>query len=750
MSGAARPLVVVELPGPITARAGRFLALQGHEVVRVVTDRRPPEPGVGVWDLGKSTLAAPGGELADEELDAALRRADAALVGDQSGDIPERLQRRFPGLDIVCLTPWGRTGPDAGRPASDHTIAAAGGWTAQIGHPGEPPLTPPGEQAWALTGVAGAFAVHLGALRHARRSGRGTVFDIAALEVVAATLEVGALTWLHERRGAPRPGRRHPLVPHELLRARDGWVAAGLGGNDSMWQRLSRWLAEQGEAGLHDARFADADSRIAARHSIFEVLARFCADRRRVELWHEAQHRRLPWAAVLQPAEVVASPQLAWRGFFRHEKLDDVGDVLVPGLPATVTRNERRSGSGRSPTAPARGVGTGSLSGVRVLDLTWVLAGPFATRLLADHGADVVKVESAHRPDPTRWSTAMHLGPGPVDDPETSGYFANHNRNKRSITLNLRRPEALEALRRLIASADVVVDNYAAGTLARWGLDRAALWRIRDDLIIAELSGTGQTGPWSHFVSYADAVSALSGLTALTVDQRGDAVGVVFGLADLIAGYHGALAIVDALQQRSSTGEGAYLDLSQLEAVACNLTASLVHRPDGSLVAGPVPTTADLVLRCAGEDSWCAVSLPVDPTERGIRLRRLTIGHRHAGGPRHGRGQAWLARVAAGCTPDELADALCRVGIPAAVVADGRRLVEQQQQLAARHFYLPVVHPVAGSSVVEGDPVLVDGRRPPVRLPAPLLGQDTAEVLSSLGGYDDAQLERLATAGATS
>lgn len=751
MSATPVPLTIVEFAGPITACAGRFLAMQGHQVLRVASDRTDDDNRVDVaWRAGKVVLVPTPGDPMEGELGATLRSADAALVGEQTGDLPDRLHRRFPQLDVVCLTPWGRTGPHADRPATDHTIAAAGGWMGQIGFPGEAPLCPPGEQAWVLAGVAGALAVQLGALRRERRR-VGTMFDVAALEVVAATLEVGALAWLHEGRTVPRPGRRHPLVPHQLLRARDGWIAAGLGGNDSMWERLRDWLAQEGEAGLLAAEFSDATSRLAARPAIFEVLARHCSTRGRIELWNEAQHRRLPWAAVLEPAEVTTSAQLSAREFFRAEKVDDVGDVLTPGLPVRVTVNESAPRPSSAPASATAGIGdAAALDGVRVLDLTWVLAGPFATRLLADHGAEVIKVESIHRPDPTRWSPAMHLGPGPMDDPETSGYFANHNRNKLSISLNLRRPEGLDVLRRLVASVDVIVDNYSAGTLARWGLDRDSLWRIRPDLIIAECSGMGQHGPWSHFVSYADGISALSGLTALTVDRRGEAVGVVFGLGDLVAGYHGALAVAAALRERVHTGRGAYLDLSQLEAVACNLAPLLAHRPDGSLV-GPEPSaTLDIVVQCANDDRWCAVSLPSDPTERAIRLRRVTIGRHCQGAPDHRRGVTWLTKVALQSPPDELAEALSLVGIAAAVVADGRRLVEREPQLAARRFYLPVAHPVGGSYLVEGDPILVDGRRPPVRQYAPLLGQHTRDVLAGLGGYSADEIDRFASEGITS
>ena len=509
-------LAVVEAAGPITSRAGRILALLGHVVTRV---------GRGVigepWDAGKQPSAS-------TDVAQLAPGADVVLLGAEHAADAESLAAVGP--HVVVMTPWGRRDGHAELPASAHVVAAAGGWSALIGRPEGRPLTPPDEQAWLLTAVAGSIAALLGA--------RGSVSEIAAVDVVASTLEAGALSWIHDKRTAPRPGRDHPLVLHQLLRAADGWIATGLGGNDEMFGRLRDWLADEGRATLTEPRFATGASRVAHRAEIADELRSFCSTRSRSELTTQAQVRRVPWAGVLAPNEVVSSAQLVARGFFGAD-----GPVRgAPRLPWLTTPGPPR------PTPDVRQDRSGLLHGITVLDLTWVLAGPFATRILGDHGADVVKVESLARPDPTRFSAAMHLGadrqPGAG---ETSGYFANHNRNKRSLALNLRAPGGLAVLRRLIAASDVVVDNFSAGTLARWGLGADDLWAIRPDLVIAELSGMGQTGPWHDYVSYADAVSALSGLTALTVDDDGEPLGVVFGFADLVAGYHGALAIVSAL-----------------------------------------------------------------------------------------------------------------------------------------------------------------------------------------------------------
>jgi crotonobetainyl-CoA:carnitine CoA-transferase CaiB-like acyl-CoA transferase len=499
-------------------------------------------------------------------------------------------------------------------------------------------------------------------------------------------------------------------VPHQLLRAADGWVATGLGGNDSMWERLRDWLAAAGDSSLADAAYAASADRAIHRADIASVLRRFCGTRTRADLMTEAQSRRVPWAAVLTPSEVAASAHMLARRFVPRN---------TAGVAARVPWLTTPSPTGAIPAA-GDDAGRRLLEGITVLDLTWVLAGPFATRILADHGADVIKVESVARPDPTRFSPAMHLGAGRSPGAgETSGYFANHNRNKRSVALNLRHTDALAVLRRLIAASDVVVDNFSAGTLASWGLGPDELWALRPDLVVAELSGMGQTGPWRDYVSYADAVSALSGLTALTREHDGEPIGVVFGLADLVAGYHGALAVVSALWQRSRTGRGAYLDIAQLEAMAFNLSSSLATAAEGSTADTRCP--GDVVIRCA-DDEWCAASLGEDSS--------------HA-----------VSRRAAEVAAEELAAELRSQGFPAARVADGRYLVEIDGDGRAVPFYGAVDHPVIGEHLVELDPIAVDGTRPAIRRGAPLLGQDTRDVLTALGGYADTEVDDLEARG---
>jgi len=261
---------------------------------------------------------------------------------------------------------------------------------------------------------------------------------------------------------------------------------------------------------------------------------------------------------VASPSELTGNPQLRDRGFFLQIDTDsgqvvDAGFPFAsPGLPRPVRLREpqyveadatwagttsatlgllrgwpartsvhvearsARSGSSRQACEPSAETTStarrdSALDGVRVLDLTWVLAGPYVTKILGEHGADIVKVESAHRQDPTRFSPSMRLRPGA--SPDESGYFLNFNCNKRSLTPNLRTEEGRDLLRRLVSVVDVVVENFSPGVLDRWGLGYERMREQNPDVILVSMAGAGQTGPWRRAVTFADTLAAMSGLT---------------------------------------------------------------------------------------------------------------------------------------------------------------------------------------------------------------------------------------------
>jgi len=756
---------IVELAGPFARFAGRLLVGLGHEVVLVEppggdTDRHEDGDGFAHWHAGKRSVTL---DPADSDgLRRLLSGADVLLDGTPEGAGPAA-----EGLDHlvhVRVTPFGLVGPRSGWQGTDLVVAALGGMLAQAGDPDGPPLHLPENQAEHLAGVNAAIAVLLG-LR-ARRRGPGQLVDVSAQACVAAALEAGTLAYLHEDRVPPRPGRVHPLVPHGLFRAADGHLGGGLGGSPRMWDALLDWLCEEGaQADLTEPRWQDPVERKRHQEHVFKVVQDFVGRWPKAEFAQRAQARKLPWAAVDLPCELPGNPQLAARNFFtRVADRTDLGfpfafpeghrvtelTVAGPGDDQALL-DERRS----VPVGRIEGAAPGrpALDGVRVLDLTWVLAGPYCTKVLADHGADVLKVESLSRPAPTRFAPFMHLSRGPHTDPDTNGYFNEVNRNKLSIALDTRTDEGVAVLRDLIAHCDVLVENFSATVMTRLGLGYDTLRKINPRLVYVSMSGMGHTGPRAGWVSYADTVSASSGLTGLTGWGPDDVVGVIYGHGDIVAGLQAALATVAALEHREATGRGQHIDLSQLEAIAAHMGTSLLtasRSPAGNTHPRWSPQG---VYRCLGADRWLAVSVRSDEEWAalcGVVGRPDLAARLPAADDR--RRESSLVDGALGdwartLPADLAAELLQEAGIPAGAVQDGRELVEHDPQLRARGFYVRMAHPAAGAFLHEGVPIRLTGTPGSIRRPAPLLGADTEEVLREVADLSPERLDRLREAG---
>ncbi|MER5434161.1 CoA transferase [Streptomyces sp. NPDC002588] len=754
---------VVELTGPFTRFAGRLLVGLGHEVVLVEPPGGDPDrledPDAFVhWHAGKRSVTL---DPADRGgLRRLLEGADVLLDGTPEG------AEGADGLDHlvhVRVTPFGLVGPRSDWQGTDLVVAALGGMLAQVGDPDGPPLRLPENQAEQLAGVNAAIAALLG-LR-ARRRGTGQLVDVSAQACVAAALEAGTLAYLHEDRVPPRPGRVHPLVPHGLFRAADGHLGGGLGGSPRMWDALLAWLCEEGaEADLAEPRWQDPVERKTHQEHVFKVVQDFVGAWPKAEFAERAQARKLPWAAVDLPCELPDNPQLAARDFFT--RVDGRTDL---GFPFAFPEGHRRTaltvarpGADQAlldearPVRPAEGAAPAArpaLDGVRVLDLTWVLAGPYCTKVLADHGADVIKVESAGRPDPTRFAPFMHLSRGPHTDPNTNGYFNEVNRNKRSVALDTRTEDGVAVLRELIARCDVLVENFSATVLTRMGLGYDTLREINPGLVYVSMSGMGHTGPRAGWVSYADTVSASSGLTGLTGWGPDDVVGVIYGHGDIVAGLQAALATVAALEHRAETGRGQHIDLSQLEAIAAHMGTSLLTAAR-SLAGNTHPRWSPQgVYRCLGADRWLAVSVRSDEEWTSLCrvLERPDLAERLPTADDRRRESdlvddalgAWARTLSA----DLAAELLQAAGIPAGAVQDGRELVEHDPQLRARGFYVRAEHPVAGAFLHEGVPIRLTGTPGSVRGPAPVLGADTDAVLREVAGLSPERLGELREAG---
>lgn len=376
------------------------------------------------------------------------------------------------------------------------------------------------------------------------------------------------------------------------------------------------------------------------------------------------------------------------------------------------------------------------LQDLRVIDFTWVLAGPFATRILADWGAEVIKVQSG-----------VTMG---GDDRNIGGYFNTWNRNKLGIALNLVKPEAIEVARRLIDISDIVIENFSPRVMKNWGLDYSILRKRKPDLIMLSLSGLGQDGPWRDFTAFGPTIQALSGITLLTAFPGGPPLGLGYSYADHIAGLTGVLAVLECLEVRQKTGRGQYIDLSELEAMSSLLGTSLLDYGANGRIARPTGNRPEYrmaapygVYRCTGQDRWCAIAVY---TEQEWEAFVAVMGNPSWAGDQRFASlldrwqnidqldslvQEWTLERSA----EEVMNLLQGVGIAAGVVQDAADLA-RDPQLKARDFFVELEHPVLGKNISDGSPVKLSDTSAQFGRAAPLLGQDNEYVYRELLGMD--------------
>ncbi len=396
------------------------------------------------------------------------------------------------------------------------------------------------------------------------------------------------------------------------------------------------------------------------------------------------------------------------------------------------------------PTDPTAGA---PLAGLRVLDFTWVVAGPVATRTLADLGADVIKVE---RRD------AVDFGD------RRGGLSGTLMRGKRSIVLNLADARGVALARRLALASDVVVDNFSTRVMPNLGLDHASLRAERPALICVRMTGYGLDGPDADKVSYGPTLQALTGYTLGMAEPGGPPAGFGYSYSDLAAGNLGALAVLAALWHRRRTGEGGVVDLAQQEAVASLLGPLLldfaVHgrawTPVGN-ASQEAPGAPHGVYPCAGDDRWLAISVFDDDEWRALAgvagdppwTREARFASR-GGRVTHA---AELDALVAGWTrtldAETAAARLQAAGVPAGRVADAADLCAHDPQLAARGHFADVPTPEGRSVRIDGPAFLLSATPARVRGPGPLLGEHTDAVLAGVLGLAGDDIAALRAAG---
>ena len=390
----------------------------------------------------------------------------------------------------------------------------------------------------------------------------------------------------------------------------------------------------------------------------------------------------------------------------------------------------------------------GPLDGYRVLDFGWVLAGAVPGMILADMGAEVIKVETRQRMDYMRLGRPI-VGDEP--DPEQNPMFHNVNRGKRSITLNTTRPEAVKLARRLAAECDVVIENFSPGVMERLGLDYETLSVENSRLVMASITSNGQTGPLRDLRAYAPSIGALSGLDSTmgyeaTDGEGGRPLGLKHAYADLSGALHAVFAIVSALHHRTTTGRGQYIDISMLRATVATMGAGLMEYE----LTGRVPQPKgnyDPVMApygnypCAGEDEWVSIAVRTDEEWRGLveamgcpawadlpefASRYARLNHRR-------ELDARLSEWTRERTPWEATELLQSHGVAAFPVLDAEgRLFNPH--FRERGLYTDIEHPALGTEPIFNLMWQLSRTPPSIQRHAPLLGEHNREVFCGLLG----------------
>jgi crotonobetainyl-CoA:carnitine CoA-transferase CaiB-like acyl-CoA transferase len=401
-------------------------------------------------------------------------------------------------------------------------------------------------------------------------------------------------------------------------------------------------------------------------------------------------------------------------------------------------------------------VPSGALSHLRVLDLSRVLAGPWASQALADLGADVIKIERPGTGDETRaWGPPWLRRPDGAETPE-SAYFASANRGKRSVALDVTRPEGQAIVRRLAERSDVLLENFKVGTLARYGLGYEDLARVNPALVYCSITGFGQTGPYRSRPGYDFMIQAMGGLMSVT-GEPGAPMKVGVAITDLLTGMYAATAVLAALAHRDRSGRGQWIDLALLDVQV----ATLANQGEGFLASGRVPgrlgnahpsivpyqafAAADgHVVLAVGNDGQferlCEVAgrpdLARDPR---FRTNAARVEHR-------AEVVAALAPLLAARTAAEWIAALEGAGVPCGPINDLAQ-VFADPQVRHRGLRVEAPHPVAGAVPMVASPIRLSGTPISHDVAPPTLGQHTRDVLVELLGMDDAEVVALREKG---
>lgn len=664
----------------------------------------------------------------------------------------EQVRAWNPRAIFTSVTGFGSFGPHAGYQASHLVACAVGGWAQLCGTPDREPLQAGGAITETLTGAYAAAATLLAILGRSRH-GAGEHVDVSMQQAVLCGAQIPSL--LYEYRGIV--AERYSSVgagagAAYMLPTRDGFI--GLNALTlPQWRMLCRLLGREDIA--TDERYqgiswAQPDARLEEIRAIFRQAV---AGRSAEALFHEAQKHRVPFGLVPDLETLAALPPHRERGFFQHVQHPVCGAVQVPGVPfhsaeaEVVIRRPPLLGEHTAevlstlPTQEPETAPDGStaepnplpLDGLKVLDLSMFFAGPSLAQILADAGADVIKVESVQRIDGWRGSGTQAAG-SEIPTWEASPYFNWINRNKRDVTLNLKDPRGVAVVETLARTADVLIENYTPRVMQEFGLDYESLERINPRLIMISLSGFGARTTWRDYVAFGMSTEQMSGVAHLTGYDGDEPLFTGMTGGDLFSGVMGAVDVLAALHRRQRTGCGAHLDFSQIE--ACNLyigdvmTGWFMSGTDPGRIGNRHPGYALQGIFPCANDGWIGISCRTAGDLQSLcELAGIELAGLEPDADLIDQVGAWTA----GQDKLALMHRLQGLGIPAGAVLNGPDLLDDPH-LAARGAYVAQDRPGLGVKHYPAQPYRLLRSVPPPEARAPLLGEHLEEILSRDAG----------------
>lgn len=830
VEAALSPYRVLDLSDEKGHLCGKILADLGADVIKIEPpngdpvrrrgpfygDRADPEKSLRWWAFNTSkrgvtlNLESRHGRDALKKLAAT---ADFLIESFPPGYMSGRglgysdMSRVNPSLIYVSVSHFGQTGPYRDYEGSDLVDMAMGGMMYVAGDPDRPPVRISVPQAYLDASLQAASGAMI-ALWNRRETGWGQHVDVSVQATIPNILVAELPFWEYGHKLLHRAGPSRAVSKHlvrQIHPCKDGHVSVLLIGGPlgRLIRPLAEWMQKEGaKPDLMDIPWEALDL---ARHTQGDIdsweaaLKRFFMEHTRAELYAGAVERHVPLTPGNTIPDLLRYQQLAYRKFWAQVEHPELGErVTYPGEPFKLSRTPWRI-SRRAPrlgehneevlaelARPGKTAGANStnsknptnsmdstrlnrppgnrlpLQGVTVADFTRVLIGPLLGKYLADFGATVVRVESRLAMDQHRVTVPYKGEP----NPNRSGIFPLLNSSKLSLGLNLAHPRGRDLARKLIGRCDVVMENFVAGQMEKWGLGFEDLRKIKPDIVMFRHSIQGQSGPYARHPGLGWNVNALVGFNHLTGWPDREAVGPYVVYPDFIPAFLGVAAILAALDYSRRTGQGQCIDIAQLEANVPMLSVAILDYVANGRVAmrngNRSPWAAPHnVYPCKGQDRWCAIAVESEQEWEAMRRvigspARRSRSRDWSGAPRFATLQgrkdneeemdsliaAWTAELEA----EEVMARLQAAGVPAGVVQSCQDLVERDPQLKHRGQFLYLEQPDMGTALHQDWAVKLSDTPSQVR-PAPAFGEHTEYICTKMLGITDEEFVELLAEG---